>query len=98
GRLCDVFGHIAHDPWTGVMAAIQARREEGRREQQRQEVLKKHLGRQGKDINGKESKELPELSRELVRPRAAPSTASAAPAKAPSINSSHSTPPRSKNA
>ena len=98
GRLFAVFGHIAHDRWTAVMAAIQARREERRREQLRQEVLKKHLGRQGKDINGKESKELPELSRELVGPRAAPSTASAAPAKAPSIPSSPSTPSRSKTA
>jgi len=98
GRLFAVFGHIAHDRWTAVMAAIQARREERRREQQRQEVLKKHLGRQGKDTNGKESKELPELSRELVGPRAAPSTASAAPAKAPSIPSSPSTPSRSKTA
>jgi DNA segregation ATPase FtsK/SpoIIIE, S-DNA-T family len=102
GRLFAVFGHIAHDRWTALMAGVQARREERRREKQRQEVMKKHLTRQGKESrDADESKELPELSRERVAPRVAPVTASrvpSPPSRELSAASTPSTPSKSKTA
>ena len=50
GRLFDVLLQIAQDRWAALLGSIRARREERRREQQRQEVLKKHLDRQPKDV------------------------------------------------
>jgi DNA segregation ATPase FtsK/SpoIIIE, S-DNA-T family len=92
GRLFAVLGHIAHDRWMALMATIDARREERRREKERQEVLKKHLSRQGKESKDtKESKELPELSRELVRGKETPPTE-------PKASPTPSTPSRSKTA
>jgi S-DNA-T family DNA segregation ATPase FtsK/SpoIIIE len=49
GRLFGALAQMAYDQWRATLGAIRARREERRREQERQEVLKKHLQRTGKD-------------------------------------------------
>ena len=58
GRLFSALGQAASDRWTAMMTAVHERREEKRREKQRQEILKKHIGKESKDLS-KESKELP---------------------------------------
>jgi len=79
GRLFSALSQVATARLAAMRAAFEQRRDEKQREKQRQEVLKKHLGKEGKDskVLGKESKE-PD-----------PST----PSKDPSIPS-HSTPSR----
>jgi DNA segregation ATPase FtsK/SpoIIIE, S-DNA-T family len=49
GRLFGVLLQLMRDRWAAVLGSIRARREERRREAQRQEVLKKHLEKSGKD-------------------------------------------------
>jgi S-DNA-T family DNA segregation ATPase FtsK/SpoIIIE len=49
GRLFGVLFQVMRDRWAAVLAGMRARREERRREAQRQEVLKKHLEKSGKD-------------------------------------------------
>ena len=49
GRLFAVLAQFARDRLSSAIAAMRARREEARREKQRQEVLKKHLEKSGKD-------------------------------------------------
>ena len=53
GRLFAAIFQMARDRWTAFLDSRRARAEERRREKQRQEVLKKHLGKDGK----KETKE-----------------------------------------
>ena len=49
GRLFGVMFQMLQDRWASMLSGIRARREERRREAQRQEVLKKHLEKTGKD-------------------------------------------------
>jgi S-DNA-T family DNA segregation ATPase FtsK/SpoIIIE len=49
GRLFGVLFQVARARWAAALDGIRARREERRREAQRQEVLKKHLEKSGKD-------------------------------------------------
>jgi S-DNA-T family DNA segregation ATPase FtsK/SpoIIIE len=49
GRLFAVLFQLARDRWAAALAALRARREEKRRDAQRQEVLKKHLDKTGKE-------------------------------------------------
>ncbi len=44
GRLFAAVGQLVRDRWTTALGALARRREEKRREKQRQDVLKKHLG------------------------------------------------------
>ncbi len=48
GRLFSAILQIARDRWAALLDARRARAEERRREKQRQEVLRKHLGKEGK--------------------------------------------------
>ena len=57
GRLFSALSQIGQERWTALRAALEQRRDEKQREKQRQEVLKKHLGKDAKDA--KESKERP---------------------------------------
>jgi S-DNA-T family DNA segregation ATPase FtsK/SpoIIIE len=58
GRLFSAMFQVARDRWTAMLAARRERLEEKRREKQRQEILKKHLARDGKDTKlAKEAKE-----------------------------------------
>ena len=50
GRLFAVMFQFARDRWAAVLGSVRARREERRRERQRQEVLKKHLDKTGKEV------------------------------------------------
>jgi DNA segregation ATPase FtsK/SpoIIIE, S-DNA-T family len=45
GRLFQALGQMLRERWDGMVADLRARREERRREKQRQDVLKKHLGK-----------------------------------------------------
>jgi S-DNA-T family DNA segregation ATPase FtsK/SpoIIIE len=102
GRLFGVLSQLAQERWTAMRAAMAQRRDEKQREKQRQEVLKKHLGKESKE--GRDSKELPALV--TNRPKSALAGASAAtnPTRDPSTPSkdpsspSLSTPSRSKTA
>ena len=49
GRFFAFFGQLARDRWAAAVGAMRARREEARREKERQDVLKKHLGKSGKE-------------------------------------------------
>ena len=49
GRFFAFFGQLARDRWAAALGAMRARREEARREKERQDVLKKHLGKSGKE-------------------------------------------------
>ena len=49
GRFFAFFGQLVIDRWAAALGAMRARREEARREKERQEVLKKHLGKSGKE-------------------------------------------------
>jgi S-DNA-T family DNA segregation ATPase FtsK/SpoIIIE len=73
GRLFAVLFEIGRNRAASALAALRARREEARRERQRQEVLKKHLEKSGKDAAPARA-EAPSV----VRPAEA-----AVPAKAP---------------
>jgi len=45
GRLFSVLSHFARERWTAIKLSRERRRDEKEREKQRQEVLKKHLGK-----------------------------------------------------
>ena len=49
GRLFAAIGSMFVDQWLALIGALRARREEKQREKQRREVLKKHLGKQGRE-------------------------------------------------
>ncbi len=51
GRLFAAFGDIMRDQCAAAIGAFRTWREDKRRDRQRQEVLKKHLDRQPKDVN-----------------------------------------------
>jgi S-DNA-T family DNA segregation ATPase FtsK/SpoIIIE len=74
GRLFSSLSQVARDRWVAMRMTIARRRDEQERAKQRQEVLKKHLG---KEALGKGAKETPPA---LVKP-AAPTPPVAAPAE-----------------
>jgi DNA segregation ATPase FtsK/SpoIIIE, S-DNA-T family len=49
GRLFAAIGSMIADQWLALLGALRARRDEKQREKQRREVLRKHLGKQGRD-------------------------------------------------
>jgi S-DNA-T family DNA segregation ATPase FtsK/SpoIIIE len=53
GRLFGALGQLARDRWAATMGSIRARREERRRNQERQEVLRKHLEKAPKETRAK---------------------------------------------
>jgi S-DNA-T family DNA segregation ATPase FtsK/SpoIIIE len=60
GRLFSALAQLGQARWATMKAAFEQRRDEKQRDKQRQEVLKKHLGKESKDLP-RESKELPAL-------------------------------------
>jgi DNA segregation ATPase FtsK/SpoIIIE, S-DNA-T family len=50
GRLFSALAHVAQERWTAIRAAVARRRDEKQREKQRQEVLKKHLGKDARAV------------------------------------------------
>src|SRR4029450_13389930 len=57
GRLFSAIFQMVRDRWAALLDARRARAEERRREKQRQEVLKKHLGKGDKDKERDRTKE-----------------------------------------
>jgi DNA segregation ATPase FtsK/SpoIIIE, S-DNA-T family len=49
GRLFAAIGSMMVDQWSALLGALRARRDEKQREKQRREVLRKHLGKQGRE-------------------------------------------------
>ena len=94
GRLFAVLSQTARERWTVMRAAVAQRREEKQRDQQRQEVLKKHLGKESQE-HAKDARGLPAL----VSPKPA-MTVNQPPASkdAPAAAQEASTPVRSKTA
>ncbi len=69
GRLFGVLFQVVRDRWAAVLDGMRARREERRRERQRQEVLKKHLDKSGKEAND-DGTPLPARARAAIKPAA----------------------------
>ncbi|HVD92324.1 MAG TPA: DNA translocase FtsK 4TM domain-containing protein [Vicinamibacterales bacterium] len=82
GRLFSSLSQVARDRWAAMRVTVAKRRDEKERAKQRQEVLRKHLG---KDAPGKEPRDAP--------PMAAKPVTQTPPAAAPAV-----TPQRSKTA
>jgi S-DNA-T family DNA segregation ATPase FtsK/SpoIIIE len=57
GRLFSVLSQLGRERWAALRVTLEQRRDEKQRAKQREEVLKKHLGKEAKDP--KESKERP---------------------------------------
>jgi S-DNA-T family DNA segregation ATPase FtsK/SpoIIIE len=87
GRLFASLLHLARERWTALLLARAQRRDARAREKQRQEVLKKHLG-----------KETKELSKELTKEPVVVARTKTSAAKAPSDPSPPSVPARSRTA
>jgi S-DNA-T family DNA segregation ATPase FtsK/SpoIIIE len=87
GRLFAFLFQLARDRWAALLGSIRARREERRREAQRQEVLKKHLEKSGKDTKVSKPARLADAADdddELVMPaRAAGAPTKPAPREEP---------------
>jgi hypothetical protein len=97
GRLFSALSRLAQDRWIALKLAIEQRRERRLREKQRQEVLKKHLGKDTKEA--KDTKELAdELGKQsiLARVKNAAKSPSNVPSQppSPSLPSLASTPSR----
>jgi len=56
GRLFAVLSHMLHERWVALQASLERRRDEQQRDKQRQEVLKKHLGKSAPPLNAKDTK------------------------------------------
>jgi S-DNA-T family DNA segregation ATPase FtsK/SpoIIIE len=89
GRLFSTLAHMAQERWAGMRAAFEQRRDAKQREKQRQEVLKKHLGKDAvlvaipKDSKGTKVSKEPVLAlKETRKPEEDPSKSS--PASSPS--------------
>jgi S-DNA-T family DNA segregation ATPase FtsK/SpoIIIE len=94
GRLFSALSQMVGARLAAMRAGMQQRREEKARDKQRQDVIKKHLGKEGKET--KEGKELTPL---VAKAKAATAVATAsAAASAPSLPSPPSSPSRSKAA
>jgi S-DNA-T family DNA segregation ATPase FtsK/SpoIIIE len=76
GRLFSTLAQLGQERWASMRAAFERRREEKERDKQRQEVLRKHLGRESS--SSKESKETKVAPKELPGP-VAPVVASRQP-------------------
>jgi DNA segregation ATPase FtsK/SpoIIIE, S-DNA-T family len=50
GRLFSSLSHVARERWAAMRISLAKRRDEKQREKQRQEVLKKHLGKDAKEL------------------------------------------------
>ncbi|HET9262810.1 MAG TPA: DNA translocase FtsK 4TM domain-containing protein [Vicinamibacterales bacterium] len=87
GRLFAVLAEVARDRAVSALAAMRARRDEARRERQRQEVLKKHLEKGGKEP-GKDVRPARTDPPAVVR-----TAESAAPARAGAARQPSSEPP-----
>src|SRR5258708_1014827 len=93
GRLFSTLSHLGQERWATMRAALRRRRDEKQRDKQRQEVLKKHLGKEAKAA--KEARDIP------VPPTAplVAASASSPPARVPSTAAKDpATAPRSKPA
>jgi len=94
GRLFGALFQLAHDRWTTILAAMRERREEKRRDKQRQEVLRKHLGKDGKDPKpGKDTRE-PQIERAAREKAIAVANVESAPRAAREAEESTAEPPR----
>jgi DNA segregation ATPase FtsK/SpoIIIE, S-DNA-T family len=89
GRLFSTLIQLARDRWAAVQLAREHRRDEKAREKQRQEVLKKHLGKEAKE--SKETKESKEHDLPLVGARKLASAKASDPAT-PALPSSPAPP------
>jgi DNA segregation ATPase FtsK/SpoIIIE, S-DNA-T family len=84
GRLFGFIGALMRDRWVAMLGAMRARREEQRRERQRQEVLKKHFEKSGRDTaSAKELKDTRETTdgkdKRITRPVVTPPLVAQAP-------------------
>jgi S-DNA-T family DNA segregation ATPase FtsK/SpoIIIE len=79
GRLFSALSQMGADRWTAVRAALAQRRDEKQREKQRQEVLKKHLGKETRETKdakvAKEPLRTPAVAVPVVAKAAAPAPA-----------------------
>ena len=57
GRLFSALSQMAQERWAALRAALAQRRDEKQREKQRQEVLKKHLGKDAKETKDAKERE-----------------------------------------
>jgi S-DNA-T family DNA segregation ATPase FtsK/SpoIIIE len=64
GRLFSALSQLGRERWAAMRVAFERRRDEKQREKQRQEVLKKHLGKEA--LNSKEAKEPSTPSKDLI--------------------------------
>jgi DNA segregation ATPase FtsK/SpoIIIE, S-DNA-T family len=72
GRLFSVLSQLARDRWAAMLLARERRRDEKAREKQRQEVLRKHLAKEAKEV-AKDQKDRDDLPLVAARePRAVP--------------------------
>ena len=78
GRLFSSLSHVARDRWAAMRVSIAKRRDEQQRAKQRQEVLKKHLG---KDTAGKEPKDVPAVAATRVTQATAVAPPTVTPAR-----------------
>ena len=74
GRLFSALAQMGHERWAALRAAFEQRRDARQREKQRQEVLKKHLGKDAVSYS-KESKAT-KISKETIKLEEDPSKAS----------------------
>jgi S-DNA-T family DNA segregation ATPase FtsK/SpoIIIE len=95
GRLFGTLSQMARERWTAMIDARAQRKEEKAREKQRQEVLKKHLGKDTKE--SKDTKDTKERE-PLVVARAKAAASPSNDPSAPSMPSPPSTPAKSKTA
>jgi S-DNA-T family DNA segregation ATPase FtsK/SpoIIIE len=77
GRLFGVLFQVARDRFAAAVGSLRARREERRRELQRQEVLKKHLEKSGKDTKVVKASPPATEPQERAEPAPRPITSSA---------------------
>ena len=90
GRLFSSLSQLGRERWAAMRVAFEQRRDEKEREKQRQEVLKKHLGKESKEA--RESKERPK------DPAPAPVVAGKAAASKPPAPTPEPAPRTSKTA
>src|SRR5205823_9710785 len=91
GRLFAAISEHVRNRWTAMKASIARRRDDKAREKQRQEVLKKHLGKDSRDFS-KEATDLPlVIAKDLRSPAAGPRDALPAASNPPAA-------PRSRTA
>jgi DNA segregation ATPase FtsK/SpoIIIE, S-DNA-T family len=75
GRLFSALSQVAGDRWAAIQLARERRKDEKEREKQRQEVLRKHLGKDAKDTKDRITKEPAVLVAKTKHEAAGPATA-----------------------